>query len=165
MSSAFLKEEAFDVDLSPPRPQSPWTNYVTPRGLKQIQSTITQLESQLVKRVEAESLQDETVRSALERQLAFWLERLNRAVLVDPLQQSYGEVRFGARVSLCNESGDHFIVDIVGEDEAEPANGRISWVSPIAKALLGAREGDQVVWVKPKGPESLEVLSIRGIED
>lgn len=164
MSSAFLKEEAFDVDLSPPRPQSPWTNYVTPRGLEQIETRIRELEAQLAM-VPSESLQEETVRSALERQLAFWLERLNRAVLVAPQQQSYEVVRFGARVALCNEIGDRFVFDIVGEDEAEPAQGRISWVSPLAKALLGAREGESVLWVKPKGPESLEILSIQGISD
>ena len=68
---------------------------------------------------------------------------------------------FGATVSYCDSKGEEFTVTIVGVDEAEPLAGKISWVSPVARALIKAREGDTVTLRTPSGIEELDILEIR----
>ena len=84
--------------------------------------------------------------------------------MVEPVSPT-GQVHFGSSVTAEDEVGVRYDVRLVGEDEADIHAGLISYVSPLAKALMGARIGDEVVWQRPAGPMRLEVLSIDGIGD
>jgi transcription elongation factor GreB len=88
------------------------------------------------------------------------MKRLESAEVVDPGSQDREHVFFGATVEYADSKGQEHTVSIVGVDEADPARGRVSWISPIAKALLKAREGDQVRLQTPAGIELLDILSI-----
>ena len=89
------------------------------------------------------------------------MKRLEAAEVVDPRDQDEDRVFFGATVAYSDASGNKHTVSIVGTDEVDPARGRVSWVSPVATALLKAREGDAVTLRTPAGEERLEVLEIR----
>ncbi|TDP49194.1 GreA/GreB family elongation factor [Zavarzinia compransoris] len=82
------------------------------------------------------------------------------ADVVPPLAAVPARVCFGARVSVADEDDAHLTVDIVGEHEADPALGRVSYLSPLGRALVGAGVGDVVVWRRPAGPRRLEVIAI-----
>ena len=91
-----------------------------------------------------------------------WVEgRLQRAILVDPALLAPDRVRFGMTVEVRHEDGSTEALTIVGEDEAEPGTGRISWLSPLAAALLDAEPGAEVVWQRPAGKAHLEVIEVR----
>src|SRR5262245_28402115 len=97
----------------------------------------------------------------IDRRIRFLRKRLESAQVVDPAQQKARDrVFFGARVTYAGEDGSETTVKIVGVDEADLAQGRISWLSPVARALLRARCGDCVPVRTPAGPETLEVLAI-----
>ena len=85
---------------------------------------------------------------------------MGSARLVDPAGQPRDRVAFGATVEVADESGEHSY-RIVGEDEADAEHGSVSYVSPLARALLGAKVGDEVVWSRPAGDLRVEVLGIR----
>ena len=74
--------------------------------------------------------------------------------------QPLDEVHFGARVTIRDEQGKDHTFQIVGDDEADVAAGRISWASPLAKAMMGARVGDTVKWQRPAGPSEVEIVAI-----
>ena len=100
----------------------------------------------------------------MDRRIRFLTKRLESAVVVDPAAQENTEhVFFGATVSICdiNGAGEEAVYQIVGIDEANAAEGRISWISPLAKALLKAREGDTVRFQSPAGWREIEVVEIR----
>ena len=98
----------------------------------------------------------------IDRRIRFLTKRLENAEVVDPQQQRrHDQVFFGATVTYANEDGVETTVTIVGIDEADFARGQVSWISPIARALMKAREGDVVELRAPAGIEQLEVLSIR----
>ena len=83
------------------------------------------------------------------------------SVVVDPARQESAEqIFFGATVTYAPSQGEEHTVQIVGVDEADPLNGKISWISPVARALLKAREGDLVQLMTPAGKEELEVIRI-----
>jgi transcription elongation factor GreB len=84
-----------------------------------------------------------------------------RAVLVDNAGKTHDRVYFGATVTVADESGGERTVSIVGVDELDPGRGRVSWISPIATALLKAQVGDVVTMRTPRGPEELEIIAIR----
>ena len=93
--------------------------------------------------------------------MRFLTKRLELAEVVDPAQQpNRDQVFFGATVSYSDTAGVDHTVTIVGIDEADPLNGRISWISPVARALTKAREGDVVTLRTPGGIEDLDVLEI-----
>ena len=97
----------------------------------------------------------------IDRRIRFLRKRLESAQVVDPAQQKARDrVFFGARVTYAAADGTETTVTIVGVDEADLAQGRISWLSPVARALLRAREGDSVAVRTPAGTETLEVLAI-----
>ena len=89
------------------------------------------------------------------------MKRLEIAEVVDPRGQDPERVFFGATVTYSDSKGTERTVSIVGTDEVDPSRGRISWVSPVAHALLRAREGDVVTLKTPAGAEELEVIEIR----
>lgn len=99
----------------------------------------------------------------IDRRIRFLVKRLDSAVVVDPAERREREsyVYFGATVDIVNENGEKRTVTIVGVDEFNPAQGYISWVSPMAKALLRARVGDTVVLRTPAGDEEIEITDIR----
>jgi transcription elongation factor GreB len=97
----------------------------------------------------------------IDRRIRFLRKRLESAQVVDPAQQKARDrVFFGARVTYAAADGTETTVKIVGVDEADLAEGRISWLSPVARALLRARAGDSVAVRTPAGTETLEVLAI-----
>src|SRR5438309_5740165 len=98
----------------------------------------------------------------IDRRIRFLAKRLESAEVVDPKQQKRrDQVFFGATVTYATEDGTENTITIVGIDEADFARGQVSWVSPIARALLKAREGDTVELRAPAGVEPIEILEIR----
>ncbi len=163
MNRAFVKDpdEAGRPEAVPERPQSPHPNYVTPAGLKQLETLAVDLAARRDHLIEAGKLADPHELATMQRDLR-WVEgRLQRAIRVDPAAQAPDRVRFGMTVEVQDEAGSVEAYHIVGEDEADAAQGKISWVSPLAEALLHAEPGDEVVWRRPAGNKRLEVLAIR----
>lgn len=102
----------------------------------------------------------------IDRRIRFLLKRLEIAEVVDPaLQKNRDQVFFGATVTYADTEDRERTVRIVGIDEADLERGEVSWISPIARALLKAREGDVVELRTPAGPQSIEVVSIRYEQD
>ena len=97
----------------------------------------------------------------IDRRIRFLTKRLDSAFVVDP-SVHYGndQVFFGATVTYVNKADEEHTVTIVGIDELDPLKGKISWVSPVARALTKAREGDVVMLHTPQGNDELEILSV-----
>jgi len=164
MSRAFVKEMDGDQqDELPERPQSPHPNYVTASGLKSLQEQLAKLQEErhkLTEGGEPEMLDKEHLK-LVERDIRYFQERIERAILIEPDSQPADRVGFGAMVETVDDNDEKRKFRIVGEDEADPKQGRISWVSPLAKSLTGAAVGDAVTWKRPTGDLSLEILSIK----
>ncbi len=96
----------------------------------------------------------------IDRRLHFLTGRLDSAVVIDPKEVRTDQVVFGVHVTILDELGKSHTYQIVGEDEFDPSLGKISWISPMAKALLGKKVGDVVVIKKPSGQEELEIEKI-----
>jgi len=141
MSRAFTREEDNETVAGiGERPVSPHRNLVTRRGLAQIEAELERLRNELGK----SELQEDRERLAMvARDLRYWTARRENAELVVPDAES-DVVRFGMGVTLEGESGSRVHWRIVGEDEADPATGSISHVSPMAQALFGKAVGDLV---------------------
>lgn len=97
----------------------------------------------------------------IDRRIRFLTRRLDLAEVVDPARQSSDQVLFGATVTVRDEEDRERTFRIVGIDETDVSAGKVSWISPIARALLGARVGDVVTFKSPKGEEELEVIRLR----
>ena len=163
MNRAFVKDpdDSGRPEEVPERPQSPHPNYVTPTGLRLLEAQAVDLSALRNRLREAGKLADPNEMAMVQRDLR-WVEgRLQRAIRVDPADQAPDQVRFGMTVEVQDEEGRVENYSIVGEDEADAAPGKISWVSPLAEALLHAEPGDEVVWRRPAGRKRLEVLAIR----
>lgn len=97
----------------------------------------------------------------IDRRLGYLSKVMKSAKVVDPtLQEQRDTVRFGATVELADENDDRRIVTLVGEDEADASSGQVSWAAPIARALVGAKVGDERVVRLPAGEKSYEVMKI-----
>lgn len=180
MSKAFTKETDGTEDDAPesggPALPAGAKNYVTPPGFARLQE-----ELQLLVRVERPKVVETVAWAAgngdrsengdyiygkqrlreIDRRIRFLTKRLEIAQVVDPAQQrNRDQVFFGASVCYANAKGIEKTITIVGIDEADSNIGRVSWVSPIARALLKAREGDTVELATPNGPEAIEVVTI-----
>jgi transcription elongation factor GreB len=159
MSKAFTSEEtAEDVPVVAPRPPLPSgvPNYVTPRGLALLRAELAALERERDQLATA----DPGVRlPTLTHRLAELSARITGAVEVD--ESVHDEVRFGATVTVRNEQGEERRYQIVGVDEANVREGRVAFVSPLARALLGRRAGDLAALRTPHGEEELEIVEIR----
>jgi transcription elongation GreA/GreB family factor len=157
MSRAFVKDQddAYAEQL-PDRPESGQPNYITPKGLEALKARL----KAMVAEKAALGEQAAALRPEFERDIP-WLEgRIAKAIVLDPKKQKAGEVQFGATVTVVDENDERHRFAIVGEDEAEPTKHRISWLSPLAKALLGSDVGDTVVWKRPAGDLSVEIEKI-----
>lgn len=160
MSRAFVKEGTAELEPLPDLPLSPHPNVVTLRGLAALRDRLTATQAELTRlRARTERL-DRLPEAAAERDIRYLEARLRSAIPVDPLAQPLSEVAFGLQVTVADDSGQETTYEIVGEDEAEAALGRIAPQSPLARALMGARTGDEVIWNRPAGRISLEVRCI-----
>jgi transcription elongation factor GreB len=97
----------------------------------------------------------------IDRRIRFLVKRLDRAEVVDPDGRDTDQIFFGATVDIENRRGEAMTISIVGIDETDTAKGYISWISPMARALLKARAGDTVALMTPAGPEEIEILDVR----
>ena len=97
----------------------------------------------------------------IDRRIRYLSKSLDRATVVDNAGKAHDRVRFGATVTIANEAGDEREVTIVGVDELDSGDARVSWRSPLARALLTARVGDTVTLRAPRGPERLEIVALR----
>jgi transcription elongation GreA/GreB family factor len=163
LNRAFIKDpdDAGRPEDVPERPQSPHPNYVTPAGLRHLQSLVAGLAEQRDRLAEQGKLANPQELALVQRDLRHYEARLSRAVLVEPEGKPVDRVHFGATVEVRDDEGQVEIYQIVGEDEADAALGKISWVSPLAEALLNAELGEEVVWRRPAGRKRLEILGIR----
>lgn len=160
MSRAFVKEGDGSLDPLPDLPVSPHPNYVTPAGLAALQDRLRDTQSRLAAlKARAERL-DRLPEAAAERDIRYLEARLRTAILLDPATLPLDEVAFGLIVTVADEDGAERRFQITGEDEADPAAGRIAAHSPLARALIGGRVGDVVQWRKPAGMEELEITGI-----
>lgn len=165
MSRAFVKEsddESSAAEL-PERPVPAHANYVTPQGLEQLRTRVRELADQheQLKVISTDDSEAKRKLREVERDQRYFNAQLERAELVDPARQPHGEVRFGATVQVEDAEGGVQEFSIVGDDEADVAAGKISWGSPLARSLLGARSGDTVKWQRPAGAIEVEIIAIR----
>ena len=140
MSRAFVRDSDGEPEPLPERAVSTHPNFVTPRGLGQIE---TQLQELSAERVAARAAGDRDRLARIERDLRYWSARRASARLIPP-GSAADRVRFGLRVRLRLESGATQTFQLVGEDEADAAQGLLSYVAPLARALLGRAVGERV---------------------
>jgi len=158
-------------------PQMEKKNYITPKGHQRIKDELLYLldiaRPEIVKIVHwAASNGDRSENGdyiygkkrlrEIDRRIRFLNQRLEFALIVDPSsRETTDEVYFGATVTYCNHAGEETTVSIVGIDEVDLDRGYISWISPIAKALIKKREGDEIRLQTPKGNEMIEILEVK----
>jgi transcription elongation GreA/GreB family factor len=165
LSRAFVKDSDDDLVAGelPERPLPPHANYVTPHGLDQLHARVRELQEQheqLTVRSADDSQAKQKLRE-IERDQRYFNAQLERAMVVDPGGQPPDEVHFGAEVEILEEDDKEQRFSIVGDDEADVTAGKISWASPLAKALMGSHVGDTVVWRRPAGEVQVEIVGIR----
>jgi len=183
MSKAFTKENDAvpddDEDDGPSLPALPKgsRNYMTPAGYARLRAEFMQLlDVERPKIVETVSwaakngdrsengdyLYGKKRLREIDRRLRFLTKRLDIAEVVDPsAHHGSDQVFFGATVTYANAKGEERTITIMGIDEADSLAGEVSWVSPIARTLLKAREGDELQLVTPVGVETIEVVEVR----
>ena len=161
MNKAFKKEEdGGGPERLPDLPLSPHPNHVTARGLAELKARQAALEAEVDRlRRDRDFAADPMPLAVAERDLRYAEARVSGAILTEPPARP-DRVLFGTAVTVVDEDGRESTYRIVGEDEADPATGLITHVSPLARALLEARVGDVVDWEKPTGTVELEVLRI-----
>jgi transcription elongation GreA/GreB family factor len=153
MSRAFVREDDSDgIAALPGRPVSEHPNLVTEAGLTQIESALAEAKAAHSR---AQASFDRSSIAAAARELRYWNARRTTAQVIPP-SDDRTEVRFGATVTILRNDGREQTFRIVGEDEADPAKGSISYVSPLARALLGKAVGDVV----RAGSDDAEITSI-----
>jgi len=150
MSRAFVKENDETVEELPDRPVSPYPNLVTAEGLAAIEVQLARLQQE-----HARASGDRAALAAISRELRYWTSRRASAQLV-ATPSSLTKVRFGCTVTIVRADDCRQTYRIVGEDEADPSRGTISYVSPMARALMGKQAGD-IVQV---GNSEVELASI-----
>jgi len=162
MSRAFVKENDLEhagIDI-PERPVSQLTNYVTPNGHKQLKEIIYLIETEIksIKELE-DSPENKQNKMKLERDLRYYLKRFETAILIDTHEEN-NKVLFGAHVILIDENDETYKFQIVGEDEADIKQNKLSYVSPLAKELIGSSIGDEVIWKRADGNRVVFIDSI-----
>jgi transcription elongation factor GreB len=161
MSRAFVKEpdEGAPAESLPERQISEHPNYVTPAGLKQLEEAVGRLETRRLELLERDDDPADEL-TYVDRDLRYFTARLESAVPVDMGRQPRRKVAFGAAVTVSQPGGKRQTFTIVGEDEADLKEGKISYVSPLAEALIDARVGKTVLWRRPAGNIQLTVEQI-----
>ena len=159
MSRAFVKEGTGELEPLPDLPISPHPNYVTPRGVADLRARLVARQGELAAlRARAERL-DRLPEAAAERDIRYLEARLRSAILVEPAVRPPTAVAFGCRVRVAIGEAEQ-LFEIVGEDEADAALGRIAPHAPLARALIGAEVGDVVRWARPAGVVEVEIMEI-----
>jgi transcription elongation factor GreB len=182
MSKAFTREtetetEADDEDAGLPPLPAGSKNYITPAGYARLRAELLDLmDNERPKVVEAvhwaarngdrsengDYLYGKKRLREIDRRIRFLTKRLDIAEVTDPsAHNGNDQVFFGATVTYADASGAERTVTIMGIDEADHAKAEVSWVSPIARALLKAREGDAVRLVTPAGPQDIEIVEVK----
>jgi transcription elongation factor GreB len=179
MNKAFVKEteqdDDDDVQQAPPIPPGA-KNYMTPAGYLRIKEELLQLidvdRPEVVKVVHwAASNGDRSENGdyiygkrrlrEIDRRIRFLTKRLDLAEVVDPsVHHGSDQIFFGATVTYSHQDGAENTITIVGIDEFDPLKGKVSWISPIARTITKAREGDVVTLHTPTGAEELEILTV-----
>jgi len=179
MNKAFVRESESDeeeegAEGAPPLPEGA-KNYMTAAGYRRMREELVQLvqreRPEVVRTVSwAASNGDRSENGdyiygkrrlrEIDRRIRFLTRRTEAAEVVERNEET-DQVFFGATVEYESDRAGHGIVTIVGVDEVDPARRRVSWISPIARALLKAREGESVRLRTPAGVETLEILSVR----
>ncbi|MEQ1602459.1 MAG: transcription elongation factor GreAB [Methylophilaceae bacterium] len=162
MSRGFVKEDDLEHAGTdqPERPISLHPNYVTASGYAQLQAQAEQLDSdrlRLAASKEDSAVQQQLVR--VNRNLRYIASRLETAMVTKP-DKSALHVLFGATVEVEDAEGNLHQFTIVGEDEADIQANKVSWISPLAKALIGHKVDDEVLWLRPAGNITLIILAI-----
>ena len=150
MSRAFVKEndlEHVGIDI-PEKPISAEPNYVTPNGLQLLKEQLKLLENDLNQIKQKDDQQSQQIKFKIERDIRYILARLESAIIINPENQSTEKILFGATVDLEDDEGKNYQFKIVGEDEADIKNNKLSYVAPLSKQLIGREVGDEIVWVK-----------------
>jgi transcription elongation factor GreB len=180
MNKAFTREsDANDDDIASapaPVPVASGKNYITPAGYERLRAELLELmDSERPKMVEtvhwAASNGDRSENGdyhygkkrlrEIDRRIRFLTQRLEIAEITDPsVHLGSDQIFFGARVTYVDRQGEERQVTILGIDEADSSSGQISWISPVARALLKARVGDEVKLATPNGPQILEVVAV-----
>jgi transcription elongation factor GreB len=181
MNKAFTKEPDGDDDDGEdgalPALPAGVRNYLTPQGYRRLREELMDLlDSERPKIVEVVSwaakngdrsengdyLYGKKRLREIDRRIRFLSRRLDIAEVADPsVHHGSDQVYFGATVTFANARGEERTITIKGIDEADNLNGEVSWISPIARALLKAREGDEVSLLTPAGTERIEVIEVR----
>ena len=180
MNKAFTKETDGDADdeqdaSAPPLPAG-LKNYITPAGFKRLKDEALQLldkeRPELVKVIHWAASNGDRSENAdyiygkrrlreIDRRIRFLTKRMDAAVVVDPAaREASDQVFFGATVTVMDEGGAEKTYSIVGIDEADASRGRISWISPLARALIKAHERDTITVKTPGGDERLEIVQV-----
>lgn len=180
MNKAFVKESSdddLDDDVAPVAPLPPGAkNYISPEGYARLRAELFDLldvqRPEVVRTVSwAASNGDRSENGdylygkkrlrEIDRRIRFLTRRLDIAEIVDAsMHEGSDQIFFGATVDYAIDDAPHTIT-IVGIDEAEPLEGKVSWIAPIARALVKAREGDVVTLRTPGGVDEIEVLAVR----
>ena len=148
MSRAFVKEadDELSADELPERPLNDHPNYVTPRGLDLLHARLKELQAQRDRlKADDEPLARQKLLE-IKRDIRYYRAQIERAEIVNSGGQPRDEVHFGATVTI--------------RDEADIAANRISWASPLATAMMGAKVGDVVKWQRPAGASEVEIVTI-----
>ncbi len=182
MNKAFTRDpdaadEDGDDDVAAPELPQGVRNYMTPAGYRRLRAELLELlDVERPKVVEVVSwaakngdrsengdyLYGKKRLREIDRRIRFLTRRLDIAEVADPSVHHGGDqVFFGATVTYANPQGEERTITIKGVDEADSLSGEVSWISPVARALLRARVGDEVQLVTPGGPQRLEVLAVR----
>jgi transcription elongation factor GreB len=183
MSKAFKKEdwdsdtvESATDELDPELQSLPSKkNYMTPKGFERLRAELHELLHQVRpdltqivawaasngdRSENADYIYGKRRLREIDRRIRFLTKRLEMAEVIDPKTQRTDRIQFGATVTFETGEGIRKQVQIVGIDESNPSEGKISWISPLAKALLTAKSGEAVAFRSPKGEEELEILNV-----
>jgi transcription elongation factor GreB len=176
MSKAFTKDnDEEDREDAAPLKELPGKNYITPAGFKRMQDElqlivkktrpeVTQVVSWAAgngdRSENGDYLYGKKKLRELDKRIRFLSKRLDAAEVIDPTKIKSDQVLFGATVTFEDEDGNQKTYAIVGSDESDLSRGLISWLSPLANALLRGRVGDVVTFHSPRGRQELEILAI-----
>jgi transcription elongation factor GreB len=176
MSKAFTRErDEGDEPVEAPEAAAPARNYISPAGYARLKAELKHLvegeRPEVVRTVawaakngdrseNGDYLYGKRRLREIDRRVRFLIKRLEAAEIVDSAGRDTDQVFFGATVGIRTGEGQRAIT-IVGIDETDAAKGRVSWISPVARALLKAREGDRVTLRTPAGAEEIEILEVR----
>jgi transcription elongation factor GreB len=168
MSKAFTREEDGSEQEEIPSVRSPLPpgakNYITPAGAERLEQRLKELLAKKQALIVREDGSSETEQRKVESAIRNLQEVLKSVVITGP-PVDREKIAFGAAVTIRYESGEEEVFRIVGVDEADPQKGSVSWMSPLARALVSRKTGDKVKFKSPSGEEELTVVSVRYGDD